>query len=119
MTLDGDVAAREVRVCGPAAFVVLKALAFANRGKEKDAYDLAYVVRNAEGGPEGVAARFAVFGDHAGARRAIGVLQADFSSERSAGPRRASRFLFGEVRDGYVADLVGDLTLFLGAVGSA
>ena len=37
---------REVWVCGPGAYVVLKALAFRLRGENKDAYDLHYLVRN-------------------------------------------------------------------------
>ena len=32
-------------MCGPGAFVVLKALAFRDRGEPKDAYDLVYVLR--------------------------------------------------------------------------
>ncbi len=57
-TLDGAHASRRLRVCGPAAFIVLKSLAFRNRGKDKDAYDLGYVLRHSEGGPVGVATRW-------------------------------------------------------------
>jgi predicted nucleotidyltransferase len=42
----GERASREIWVCGPGAFVVLKALAFRTRGENKDAYDLYYVIRN-------------------------------------------------------------------------
>jgi len=45
-TILGERAARDVWVCGPGAFVALKALAFKARGFSKDAYDLFYVVRN-------------------------------------------------------------------------
>jgi len=45
-TILGEKASREVWVCGPGAFVVLKALAFLGRGENKDAYDLYYLVRN-------------------------------------------------------------------------
>ena len=45
-TIFGENASREVWVCGPGAFVVLKALAFKGRGENKDAYDLYYLVRN-------------------------------------------------------------------------
>jgi len=38
-TLAGDRATRSVPVCGPAVYVVLKALAFRRRGTRKDAYD--------------------------------------------------------------------------------
>ena len=44
-TPSGEEAQREIWVCGPGAFTVLKALAFENRGANKDAYDTAYVWR--------------------------------------------------------------------------
>jgi predicted nucleotidyltransferase len=44
-TLKGERVSRTIPVCGPAAFVVLKALAFADRGEPKDAYDLLYILR--------------------------------------------------------------------------
>lgn len=112
-TLDGDAATRPVRVCGPAAFVVLKAIAHRNRGKEKDAYDLLYVVRNWPTGPEDVAERWRSLGDHPAVGAALAVLQADFLSEAGVGPRNASRFLYGRVDDPYVADAVGDLARFV------
>ncbi|MBX9718513.1 MAG: hypothetical protein K2X36_06675, partial [Microbacteriaceae bacterium] len=48
-TLKGERARRMIPVCGPAAFVVLKALAFGQRGEPKDAYDLVYVIRHTAG----------------------------------------------------------------------
>jgi len=45
-TILGEKASREIWVCGPGAFVILKALAFGTRGENKDAYDLYYVIRN-------------------------------------------------------------------------
>jgi hypothetical protein len=36
----GERSTRNIRVSGPGAFVVLKALAFKTRGLAKDAYDL-------------------------------------------------------------------------------
>ena len=116
VTLEGDEATRRVRVCGPAAFVILKAIAFRNRGKEKDAYDLIYTVRNWPGGPEAVAPRWRAFGDHQAPVAAMAVLRADFLSERSVGPRSASRFLLGAVDTTYVADGVGDLALLVGTI---
>ena len=49
-TLLGEAAPRDVFVCGPGAYVVLKALASAGRGANKDAYDLFYVLQHYEGG---------------------------------------------------------------------
>ncbi len=58
-TLSGEHVRRTVPVCGPAAFIVLKALAFGDRGEPKDAYDLLYVLRHTPGGPAAVADRLA------------------------------------------------------------
>ena len=55
-TISGEKAARAVWVCGPGAFVVLKALAFLGRGENKDAYDLYYLIRNFGAGIGEVAA---------------------------------------------------------------
>lgn len=118
-TLDGDAATRPVRVCGPAAFVVLKAIAFRNRGSEKDAYDLVYVVRNWPGGPEAVAGRWTALSAHPALAAALAVLQADFLSEQAVGPRSASRFLTAAVDEAYVADAVADLRLFVETIGRA
>lgn len=115
-TLDGDEVEREVRVCGPAAFVVLKAFAMRGREKEKDAYDLAYVVRNWDRGPEAVAERWAIVGHHPAAVEALGIVRYDFAQERRTGPRRASRFLHQTVRAEYAAEVVGDVQRFLAAV---
>ena len=69
-TIFGEKAAREVWVCGPGAFVVLKALAFLGRGENKDAYDLYYLVRNFGVGVEDVAASLRpLLGDAEGYRQ--------------------------------------------------
>jgi hypothetical protein len=44
-TLKGEQAKRTIPVCGPASFIVLKALAFNDRGEPKDTFDLVYVLR--------------------------------------------------------------------------
>jgi hypothetical protein len=45
-TLMGEKAERQLWVCGPGAFIVLKALAFHQRCENKDVYDLYFVIRN-------------------------------------------------------------------------
>lgn len=113
-TLDGAHARRTIRVCGPGAFAVLKALAFRNRAARKDAYDLAYVLRNVPDGPEGVADRLAPLRDHPAVKRAVEVLQEDFGSERETGPRAASAFLLDERIDpDYVAGVTGSVQIVL------
>lgn len=58
--LDGDGKTRvKVKVVGLVSFVVLKALAFKERGERKDAYDLIFTLRECEEGPEALGAEFA------------------------------------------------------------
>ena len=116
-TMEGDRATRSLLVCGPAAFVVLKAVALRNRGKEKDAYDLVYALRNWPSGLGDVARRWQAFGDHPAASAARALLGEDFASEESVGGRKASRFLYSSINDEYVADAVGDVRRFLALAG--
>jgi hypothetical protein len=67
-TLKGEHARRRIPVCGPAAFVVLKALASGDRSEPKDAYDLVYVIRHTPGRGRALAERLA---EHADRHREI------------------------------------------------
>jgi hypothetical protein len=94
-TLKGERVARTVPVCGPAAFIVLKALAFADRGGPKDAYDLVYVLRHTPGRGQAVAARLR---EHAARNpdvvaRALELLARDFDGPDGLGPGRAADFM--------------------------
>lgn len=107
--LHGDRASREVWICGPGAFTVLKAHAFRRRGLGKDAYDLVYVLRRWPDGIDDVASRVAA---HAGSepdtvRQALGFLAEDFATIDHVGPRRAARFDAGEDEDALAADAHG------------
>jgi hypothetical protein len=114
-TIFGDKATREVWVCGPGAFVVLKALAFLGRGENKDAYDLYYLVRNFDAGVEEVAACLRpLLGDDE-AQRALQVLRDDFLDHESVGPRRVAEFLQGGPDDEIQADVVGFVRALLEA----
>lgn len=93
-TLKGERVKREIPVCGPAAFVVLKALAIPGRGEPKDSFDLVYVIRGADGRHEAIAERLA---EHARSHpqiveRAIAALARDFATPENVGPRRAAEF---------------------------
>lgn len=85
---------RRVPVCGPGAFVVLKALAFADRMEPKDAYDLVYVLRRFPQSPDSVAERLARHADRDKAliESALTVLARDFEQIDSIGPLRAAEF---------------------------
>ena len=106
-TIFGEKAAREVWVCGPGAFVVLKALAFQGRGENKDAYDLYYLVRNFGAGVEDVAASLRPLLADEEAQRALQVLRDDFLDHEAIGPRRGADFVRGGPDDETQADVVG------------
>ncbi|HSZ14140.1 MAG TPA: nucleotidyl transferase AbiEii/AbiGii toxin family protein [Solirubrobacteraceae bacterium] len=93
-TLNGERARRTVPVCGAAAFVVLKALAFGDRGEPKDAYDLVYVIRHSPGRGTAIANRLRLHAQHHAeiVARALGLLSRDFNASDDIGPRRAAAF---------------------------
>jgi hypothetical protein len=115
-TIMGEHSTRDLGVCGPGAFVVLKALAFGTRGLAKDAYDLFYVARNYESGPAEVARRLAPLLDSPDARRAIQILRRDFASTDSIGPARVARFLGEEDHDTLRREVVGFIKAVLPTV---
>jgi hypothetical protein len=115
-TIFGEKATRDVWVCGPGAFVVLKAHAFLGRGENKDAYDLYYLVRNFGAGVEDVASCLRpLLGDDE-AQKALQVLRDDFLDHEAVGPRRVAEFLQGGPDDGIQADVVGFVAALLDAV---
>ncbi len=116
-TLIGEKLERDIQVCGPGAFVLLKSLAFKNRGENKDAYDLYYVIRNYGRDMSEVANRFANLPDSEWKALAISTLNDDFAASDSVGTRRATAFLRGEgVRD---EELGSDISGFVGSFVSA
>lgn len=119
VTLAGDRATRRVPVCGPAAFVVLKALAFRLRGEQKDAYDLDYVLENWPGGVSDIAERMArhAQSDPDTVTEALGYLEADYASIDHVGPRAAARFLDSGDEDAAAADARGRVDDLLSACG--
>lgn len=101
----GEQATREVWVCGPGALTVLKALAFRNRGLNKDAYDLKYVWSAL--GVEDVARCLEPLVDDPCVQRALTIIREDFIEHDSLGPRRAAEFVTGGADDEIQADVVG------------
>ena len=106
-TISGEKAAREVWVCGPGAFLVLKALAFLGRGENKDAYDLYYLIRNFGAGIGEVAACLQPLLADEEAKKAVQILHDDFLDHDGLGPRRVAEFLQGGSDDEIQADVVG------------
>ena len=116
-TLKGERVKRAIPVCGPATFVVLKALAFSDRGEPKDAFDLVYLLRRWPGGIADIVERLEphIEADPGIVGEALVKLASDFDSPESHGPLRASEFdgeLGGDLdagaadAHGYVDDLL-------------
>ena len=104
-------ASRDIWVCGPGSLTVLKALAFGDRGANKDAYDLAYVWRAL--GVDQIAEFLApLLGDPVVAR-ALSIIQEDFTEHNGIGPRRAAAFQPGVPSEETQADVVGMATRLL------
>ena len=122
LTIRGEmIENRMMRVCGPGAFVVLKAIAFFNRGENKDAYDLYYIIRNYGTGPEEVAERFLSLGANRHCDRALTILKENFLKDDAVGVKRAETFLRGEDAsdDDLRAEVVGFVSRFVEACSGA
>lgn len=115
-TIFGEQATRSVWVCGPGAFIVLKALAFDRRGENKDAYDLYYLVRNFGAGVPEVAAGLVPLLEDLHAQEAITILRRDFLASTSIGPHRVAQFLTGRPDEDIQADAVGLIAALLSAI---
>ncbi len=105
-TIRGERASRKLWVCGPGAYVVLKALAFDLRGENKDAYDLFYVLRNYGTGPRDVAAALRPLLGASEATQAVEILRRDFLDADAVGPQRVAAFLSGGVDEAVQGDVV-------------
>ncbi len=106
-TICGEKAKREVYVCGPGAFVVLKALAFRVRGENKDAYDLFYHIRNYGSGVEDIAEALKPLLHEKETKEAIKILSEDFTGNDSVGAVRVARFITGRIDEVIQAEVAG------------
>jgi len=106
VTIQGESTSRELWVCGPGAFIVLKALAFHLRGENKDAYDLFYVTRNYGAAVADVAARLRPLLVASIAKKAMECLKGDFLEPDATGPRRVAEFVRGRVDVNLQAEVV-------------
>ncbi len=114
ITTTGETAVRDIWVCGPGAFLVLKALAFRNRGTNKDAYDLSYVLRGT--GIEETADSLRQLAGDAYVEDALAIIQQDFTSHDGLGPRRVAQFLANGPADDIQADVAGDALALLSRI---
>lgn len=114
ITIKGERAQRSIWVCGPGAFVVLKALAFRNRGEYKDAYDLYYHIRNYGGGVQDVADALKPLLGEVEVQQALKILSEDFIEHDALGPIRVANFITGGKNDEIQADVAGFVLDLLG-----
>ena len=101
----GEQTMREVWVCGPAAFTVLKANAFRLRGANKDAYDLIYVWRAV--GIETIAHAMEPLLADPQVALALTTIKENFTVHDAPGPRRMAEFVMGGPDDNIQADVAG------------
>ncbi len=101
----GAMVTRDVPVCGPGAFTVLKALAFGNRTENKDAYDLFYVWNGL--GVAAVAKSVASLSPNPNVSRALDIVERDFCSHDGPGPVGVAHFIEGRPDDDIQADVTG------------
>ncbi len=107
LTLLGEKANRDVWVCGPGAFVVLKALAFDRRGENKDAYDLYFVIRNYGNGIDDIYGCLRPLLKEEETKKALEILNRDFTEPDGIGPSRVARFQYRESNANLQADVAG------------
>ncbi len=107
VTLKGEKTEREIWVCGPGAFIVLKALAFHQRGENKDAYDLYFVIRNYGSGIDEVCECLSPLLKEAETKKALEILSRDFVDPDSLGPSRVAQFQYYEPNPDLQADVAG------------
>lgn len=107
LTLDAEATQRSIWVCGPGAFVVMKAIAFDNRGEKKDAYDLYYTLRNYGQGPASIAEAIAPLLGSECVPRALGIIRRDFCATDAPGAQRVAAFLASTGDETLLADIAG------------
>ena len=116
-TLLGEKAGRDIWVCGPGAFVVLKALAFGQRGENKDAYDLYFLIRNYGRGVDDVYECLEPLLNKPETQQALEILQRDFSEPDQTGPSRVAQFLYAGPNEELQADVAGFVRELLSKCG--
>ncbi len=112
-TIMGERATCGIWICGPGAYVVLKALAFSLRGENKDAYDLFYVLRNYGASVGDIVEHLDPLRSDPATIEAVEILRRDFTSHDGLGPARVAEFLAGGSDDTIQADVAGFVDAFL------
>ncbi len=119
LTLLGEKANRDIWVCGPGAFTVLKALAFYQRGENKDAYDLYFVIRNYGNSVDEVCKYLRPLLKEEETKKALEILTHDFLDPDGVGPSRVAQFQYNEPNSDLQADVAGYTRELLNKCGIA
>ena len=106
VTLRGARGKESIRVCSPAIFVVLKGLAMGNRGKDKDDYDVLYLLKRHKAGVNSAASDFAQLMRNGSpeASKVLTKLRERYEGIDSPGPVAVSQFLTGANDENIQAD---------------
>ncbi len=89
---NGALDSAAVLISATAPFLVMKAMALADRLKQKDAYDIDYCLRHCPGGVAGAAGELTALVEHGLVREALGHLEAKFDRIDSVGPVQVVEF---------------------------
>lgn len=116
--IDGSEVDCTLGVCGPAAFILNKAITFRSRGENKDAYDLFYVAAYFGAGPASIFPDLARLIVSPHGQFGLSILETDFLDENGDGPQAVARFLTGNLDDYIQADVCGAITALLGPLGN-
>jgi predicted nucleotidyltransferase len=93
---DGTQNTVRARIVRPEGFILIKAFALDERRREKDAYDIHFVLRNYEPDVEGLADRVRPLLSQCLARDGYGILRAKFATLDSVGPSWAAQVAASE-----------------------
>lgn len=113
----GEQVSARVRVCGPGAFVCIKALTYEDRHLKKDAYDLYYMLHHYGQSVQDVIEHLRPLLHHAQARRAFRILSHAFAQDYEEGCQDVALFLYDRLDANLQADVAGDVTKLLAAFG--
>ena len=109
-TLFDEYTEKNVWVCGPGAFIVLKALALGNRGLNKDAYDLSHMLNSTmfDGSSlEDIGSFLSVHREDPCVQDALCTLRQTFGRRDGIGPKRTARYLGYEDDEDVISDVHG------------
>lgn len=83
---DGSINREKINIAGAVPFLVMKGMALADRLKEKDAYDIGYLVKEYPGGPPALADIFIPYSENMLVREGLKKIRKKFESPNHWGP---------------------------------